>query len=92
MIYASLSGSYFCHFDVGCDVARDNDAGGGGHTQLDHSSEAHIATDDDVVVSVRIDVYATELEHLGVVQYAPLELDWLVGLAAGGILCCVIGR
>ena len=44
---------------VGCDVARDNDAGGGGHTQLDHSSEAHIASDDDVLVPVRIDEDAT---------------------------------
>ncbi len=40
---------------VGCDMAGDNDAGGGGHTQLDHSSEAHVAPDDDVLVPVRID-------------------------------------
>ena len=33
----------------------DNDAGGGGHTQLDHSTEAHIVPDDDVLVPVRID-------------------------------------
>lgn len=45
-------------------MAGDNDAGGGGHTQLDHGSEAHVAPDDDVLVPVRIDDDATELEHL----------------------------
>lgn len=59
--------------------------GGGGHTQLDHSSEAHIASDDDVLVPVRIDEDATELEHLGVSSMLRLSLASLSGCMLRGL-------